>query len=57
MIMLALEKKLLTVDDYHAMIEAGILNEEDKVELLNGELIIMGPSGPSHSGTIDRIDT
>lgn len=55
--MLALEKKLLTVDDYHAMIEAGILAEEDKVELLNGELIIMSPIGPSHSGTIDRIDT
>lgn len=55
--MVALEKKRLTIDDYHAMIKAGILTEEDKIELLNGELIIMSPVGPSHSGTIDLIDT
>ncbi len=55
--MVVLEKKLLTIDDYHAMIKAGILSEEDKVELLNGELIIMSPIGISHSGTIDLIDT
>lgn len=52
---LALEKRLLTTNDYHAMIAAGILGEDDKVELLNGELILMSPIGPNHSGVTNRI--
>lgn len=52
----ALEKKLLTCDDYHAMIAAGILDEEDKVELLNGELIYMSPIGPNHGGVTNRLN-
>lgn len=52
----ALEKKLLTCDDYHAMIAAGILDEDDKVELLNGELIYMSPLGPNHGGATNRLN-
>ena len=52
----ALEKKLLSCDDYHAMIAAGILDEYDKVELINGELIYMSPIGPKHGGVINRIN-
>ncbi len=51
-----LERKLLTCDDYHAMIAAGILSEEDKLELINGELIIMSPTGPKHRSVVGRID-
>lgn len=52
----ALEKKLLTCDDYHAMIAAGILDEEDKVELLCGELIFKAPKTSLHAGTVNRIN-
>ena len=34
-----------SVDDYHKMIEAGILDDR-KVELLTGEIIPMAPEGP-----------
>jgi Uma2 family endonuclease len=34
-----------TVDEYHRLGEAGILGEEDRVELLNGDLITMAPIG------------
>ena len=51
-----LEKRLLTCDDYHAMIAAGILDEEDNVELINGELIYMSPIGPNHGSVVGRID-
>jgi Uma2 family endonuclease len=36
-----------TVDDYHRMIEAGIL-ENRRVELLEGEILEMTPEGPLH---------
>ena len=37
-----------TVDDYHRMIAAGIL-ENRRVELLAGEIVLMPPEGPSHT--------
>ena len=38
-----LERRPLTVEEYHRMAEAGILGEDDKVELLNGQIIKMSP--------------
>ena len=34
-----LERHLFTVNDYHVMIDAGILTEDHRVELVRGELI------------------
>jgi Uma2 family endonuclease len=39
----------LTVDDYHRLGEAGILGEDDRVELLEGQLVDMSPIGPRHA--------
>ncbi len=50
-----LEKKLLTVSDYEAMYQAGILREDERMELLNGEIILMSPTGPKHSGIVNRV--
>lgn len=41
-----------TIDEYHRMIKAGILDDRH-VELLNGEIIEMSPEGFSHAGLID----
>ncbi len=38
----------LTVDNFHAMIEAGILMEDDRVELIDGQLIEKMTIGPKH---------
>ena len=38
----------LTVDDYHAMHEVGILTEEDRVELIDGQIINKMTIGPKH---------
>jgi len=43
---------LLTVDVYERMIEAGILTEDDRVELLKGQLSEVPPQGPPHGGLI-----
>ena len=37
-----------TIDDYHQMIAAGILDER-RVELLNGEIVDMSPEGEPHA--------
>lgn len=52
-----------TVEDYHRMIEAGILSDARKgmacghrrVELLEGEIVQMSPESPLHSGTSSKI--
>lgn len=38
-----------SVDQYHAMIQAGILTEDDPVELLEGWLITKMPKNPRHT--------
>lgn len=40
----------LTVEQYQRMGEAGILRENDRVELIDGELIRMAPIGSLHAG-------
>ncbi len=45
-----------TVDDYHRMIEAGILGENDKVELLEGEVVAMAPIGSLHAACVNKLN-
>ncbi len=47
-------RRRFTVKEYYAMAEAGILTEQDRVELLNGEIIAMPPIGSWHAGHVDR---
>jgi Uma2 family endonuclease len=41
-----------TVDEYHRMIETGVLSENDRVELLDGWILEMSPIGPPHASCI-----
>src|SRR6478609_8499628 len=50
-----LTKRLFTVDEYERMIEAGILTENDRVELVEGEIIEMAAKGSSHAACVTRI--
>ncbi|MCG8332036.1 MAG: Uma2 family endonuclease [Chitinophagales bacterium] len=50
-----LAQRLLSVQDYHKMIEAEILSSRDHIELINGKLIEMSPSGSSHAACIDKM--
>jgi len=48
-------RRLLTVDDYHRMGEAGILTEDDRVELIEGELVAMAPVGSEHASACNAL--
>ena len=48
----ALKTHRFTVDEYHRMGEVAIFSEDDRVELLAGEIIEMCPIGPLHAGTV-----
>ena len=37
------------------MLEAGVLHEDEPLELIEGRLIVVTPQGPAHGGTITRL--
>ena len=45
----------LSVEDYHKLGEVGILTEDERVELIEGELIDMAPIGGPHMGLVNRL--
>jgi len=45
-----------TVDDYYRMLEIGVLAEDDRVELIDGEVREMCPIDPVHAANIDRLN-
>jgi Uma2 family endonuclease len=42
-----------TVDDYHEMARAGVLGEDDRVELVEGEIVDMTPIGSRHAASVN----
>lgn len=48
-------KRLFTVAEYHRMAEAGILGEDDRVELIEGEIVGMTPISSRHAGQVNRL--
>lgn len=49
-------KRRFTVAEYYRMAEVGILRPEERVELIEGEIIVMPPIGPEHSGEVNRLN-
>ncbi len=45
----------LDVDDYHRMASAGLLGEDDRIELIEGELIAMAPIGQGHAAVVGSL--
>jgi len=44
-----------TVENYHRMAEVGILDADERVELLRGEVVVMTPIGPPHGGCVNKL--
>jgi Uma2 family endonuclease len=50
-------KRLFNVEEYERMVEAGILTENDRVELIEGEIVEMSPIGSRHAACVKRLNT
>ncbi len=44
-----------TVDDYHRLAQIGVLDEDERVELLDGQIVEMSPIGPRHAGCVKHL--
>ncbi len=53
---LQIKRRTFTVDEYHVMLRAAILTEDDRVELLDGEIVNMAPIGSDHAGHVKRLN-
>jgi Uma2 family endonuclease len=49
-------KHRFTVEEYHKMGEAGIFSEDDRVELVGGEIVEMAPIGDRHVECVIRLN-
>jgi Uma2 family endonuclease len=52
---LSREMHRLDVGEYHRMIEAGVFDEDDRVELLEGVIVDMSPQNAHHALVVERL--
>ena len=50
-------RRLFTVHEYYKMAQAGILHEDDRVELIEGEIVEMAPIGSRHAACVNRLNS
>jgi Uma2 family endonuclease len=48
-------RRRFNVDEYHRMVESGVLREDDRVELIDGEVVVMSPIGNPQAACVDRL--
>lgn len=48
-------RRLFTVTEYEQMIQAGIFREDDRLELMDGEIFEMAPIGSRHAACVRRL--
>lgn len=48
-------RRPFTVAEYDQMVETGILRDDDRVELIEGEIVAMSPIGSRHAACVRRL--
>jgi len=52
---LPLPRRRWTVAEYHRMDELGLLGKEERVELIEGDIVTMAPIGSEHAGRLNYL--
>jgi Uma2 family endonuclease len=50
------QPRLITVEEYEQMVQAGVFPEDDRIEMIEGQITAMSPIGSSHSGQVNRLN-
>lgn len=50
------ERHRFDVTEYHKMLEVGLLTEDDRVELIGGDIVDMTPIGRRHMNCVNRLN-
>ncbi|MBS3967405.1 MAG: Uma2 family endonuclease [Truepera sp.] len=53
---MAVARRTFTVGEYYKMAEAGILHEDDRVELIEGEIVNLTPIGSRHLACVKKLN-
>jgi Uma2 family endonuclease len=48
-------RHLFTIEEYELMLEAGVFQEDDHIELIGGEIVDMPPIGPGHGFGVSNL--
>ena len=51
-----LQKRLLTTDAYHHLLQAGMFDEDDRLELIEGQIVEMSPISSKHAARVNRLN-
>ena len=49
-------RRRFSIEEYHRMGEAGVLPDDERVELIDGEVVPMSPIGKRHAACVARVD-
>lgn len=52
-----LVRRRFSTEEYHRMAQAGIFGEDDRVELLGGDVVRMSPIGSAHVACVNRLNS
>jgi Uma2 family endonuclease len=52
----AVTRRRFTIEEYHRMGEAGILRDDERLELIAGHIVVREPIGSRHAGTVERVN-
>lgn len=50
-----IHRRLFTAEEFHQLARVGVLHEDDRLELIEGEIVEMSPIGSSHAGNVNRL--
>ncbi|MFO1205698.1 MAG: Uma2 family endonuclease [Burkholderiales bacterium] len=51
----SVQRRRLSLEEFHRMGPAGVLGEDDRVELIDGDMIEMAPIGAQHLAMVNRL--